>query len=69
MTNSDSMNTSGHALIVENADSDAYKAGYRFYGECECHDPDGYGVGRCDAIAATREEIEEWHEDHLFEVS
>ena len=68
MTTSNIETIPGHKLTIESADRDAQKAGFRFQGECECHDPDGYGYGRCDAIAATREEIEEWHEEHLLEM-
>lgn len=53
-----------HELTIEETSGYERSAGFKFYGECSCHNPDGNGEGRQDYLAATREEIEASHDDH-----
>lgn len=39
-------------------------AGYNWYAECSCHNPDAEGVGRADVLAASVEDVYAWHDDH-----
>lgn len=53
-----------HELTVEETSGYERMAGLNFYGECSCHNPDGNGDGRQDYLGATREEVEEAHDEH-----
>jgi hypothetical protein len=53
-----------HELTVEETSGYERSAGFKFYGECTCHNPDGNGDGRQDYLGYTREEIEDAHENH-----
>lgn len=53
-----------HELTIEETSGYERSAGLNFYGECSCHNPDGNGDGRQDYLAATRDEIEDTHDEH-----
>lgn len=63
------MNTSdmneNHKLTIEEVNGYERVAGYRYYGECSCHNPDGNGYGRQDYLGITREHIELSHFEHV----
>lgn len=52
-----------HSLVIEHNN---YAGGWDVWCD-DCHNPDGEGIGRCDATVASIADAIDWFADHVIE--
>lgn len=52
--------------LLETLMSDDYPSPQPWYGLCECHNPDGDGVGRADFWGDTPQDVVDLHWEHAI---